>query len=105
MRAVVVQLRVACDCRVLRAGRGAWRETGNPERWSGLVEAALEGRQETLASAVEQAREDGETEGFSPLTKSTLLDVLSEGYPEAAHFLRPDSPAAEAPTEARVNLS
>jgi hypothetical protein len=86
-------------------GRGAWRETGNPERWSGLVEAALEGRQETLASAVEQAREDGETEGFSPLTKSTLLDVLSEGYPEAAHFLRPDSPAAEAPTEARENLS
>ena len=84
-------------------GRGAWRETGNPERWSGLVEKALADRQQTLASAVEQAREDQDNEGFAPITKSTLLDVLSEGYPEAAHFLRPELSSATGATQAEEN--
>ena len=84
-------------------GRGAWRETGNPERWSGLVEGALEGRQETLSSAVDQARDGEDSSVFPDLTKSTLLDILSEGYPEAAHFLGRDLQPTTDSTEPREN--
>jgi hypothetical protein len=85
-------------------GRGVWRETGNPERWSGLVEAALEGHHEALSSAVDQARDGEVSLVFPDLTRSTLLEVLSEGYPEAAHFLRRDLQPTKDSTEFRENL-
>lgn len=79
-------------------GRGEWRETGNPERWNPLVEAASAPVRERLGAAIEQARAGASDEEasekadiageFQELASSTLLDALCEGYPQAAPLLR-----------------
>jgi len=74
-------------------GRGEWRETGNPERWNALVEEAVTGAGDDFARAVADLREVGEPPEeretvFAGYVRRVLSQVLSTGYPQAAHILR-----------------
>jgi hypothetical protein len=74
-------------------GRGEWRDTGNPERWNALVEAALASRARELDAAIAVARDAGggdERERARLMTgvvKGVLRDALARAYPEAAHLI------------------
>jgi len=87
-------------------GRGEWRDTGNPERWNALVEAALRARTDRFAEVVAFQRESpGESpvfaERLTAIVQSALSDVLSTAYPQAAHIVRRREPtiSGTSPTE------
>ncbi len=74
-------------------GRGEWRETGNPERWNALVEAALGktgDRFEATVTALRDAGKGGDDaeRSLALFVRGVLSDVLSAAYPQAAHILR-----------------
>jgi Domain of unknown function (DUF3482)/50S ribosome-binding GTPase len=74
-------------------GRGEWRDTGNPERWNALVEAALAMRARELDAAVAVARsadvrDKREVERvMTAVVTGVLRDALARAYPEAAHVV------------------
>jgi predicted GTPase len=74
-------------------GRGEWRDTGNPERWNALVEAALAVRARELDAAIAVARAEDLAEQrdveplMTSLVTSVLRDALARAYPEAAHVV------------------
>ncbi|MDG2308791.1 MAG: GTPase domain-containing protein [Candidatus Binatia bacterium] len=80
-------------------GRGEWRETGNPERWNALVEAAISGAGDQFSELTTRLRGAGEEppgmeDQFSTYVRHVLTEVLSTAYPQAAHILRTTQSAA-----------
>jgi hypothetical protein len=75
-------------------GRGEWRDTGNPERWSALVESALAPREGRFAAAVTGLRGDATESAaviekrLTDLVREALSQVLAAAYPQAAHIVR-----------------
>ncbi|MFN8602991.1 MAG: DUF3482 domain-containing protein [Candidatus Binatia bacterium] len=73
-------------------GRGEWRELGNAQRWTQLVERTLAARADRLQSCVWAARDDSgfvtdADARFADLVRVLLREVLCTVYPQAVHIL------------------
>ncbi|HYC53964.1 MAG TPA: DUF3482 domain-containing protein [Candidatus Binatia bacterium] len=73
-------------------GRGQWREIGNADRWTSLVDRALAARAAALAGVLAAPESGGYTAGTAAEAQETvremLSDVLATVYPQAAAMLR-----------------
>jgi len=70
-------------------GRGEWRELGNPQRWTALVERVLRSRAGALADCVALARDAAALRADAAsrtthVVRDVLRDALCTSYPQAA---------------------